>query len=112
MPKYGTIRIKDQFAYFSKKLNGAVLNYPTYDKELYAFVRALETWQHNLWLKALVIHTDHESLKHLKGQGKLSRHHAKWVEFLETFPFVIRYKKGRKILWLMHCLEGMHFFLL
>lgn len=31
--------------YFSEKLSGATLNYPTYDKELYAFVRALETWQ-------------------------------------------------------------------
>jgi hypothetical protein len=30
-------------AYFSEKLNGAALNYPTYDKE-YALVRALETW--------------------------------------------------------------------
>jgi hypothetical protein len=30
-------------AYFSEKLNGATLNYPTYDKELYAVVRALET---------------------------------------------------------------------
>ncbi|PKI49930.1 hypothetical protein CRG98_029672 [Punica granatum] len=30
-------------AYFSEKLSGAALNYPTYDKELYALVRALET---------------------------------------------------------------------
>ena len=30
-------------AYFSEKLNGAMLNYPTYDKEIYAVVRALET---------------------------------------------------------------------
>jgi hypothetical protein len=30
-------------AYFSEKLNCATLNYPTYDKELYAVVRALET---------------------------------------------------------------------
>ncbi|OMO49566.1 reverse transcriptase [Corchorus capsularis] len=29
-------------AYFSEKLNGAALNYPTYDKELYALVRALQ----------------------------------------------------------------------
>ena len=35
-------------AYFSEKLRGATLNYPTYDKELYALVRALETWQHYL----------------------------------------------------------------
>ena len=34
---------KQSIAYFSEKLNGATLNYPTYDKELYAVVRALET---------------------------------------------------------------------
>ncbi|XP_031378486.1 uncharacterized protein LOC116193880 [Punica granatum] len=39
---------KRHIAYFSEKLNGAVLNYSTYDKELYALVRALETWQHYL----------------------------------------------------------------
>ncbi|RVW25526.1 hypothetical protein CK203_111638 [Vitis vinifera] len=55
---------------FSEKLNGATLNYQAYDKELYALVRALETWQHYLWPKEFVIHIDHESLKHLKGQGK------------------------------------------
>ena len=30
-------------AYFSEKLSGAALKYPTYDKELYALVRTLET---------------------------------------------------------------------
>jgi hypothetical protein len=87
---------KRQIAYFSEKLNGAALNYPTYDKELYALVRALETWQHYLWLKEFVIHTDHESLKHLKGQGKLNRRHAQWMEFIETFPYVIKYKQGKE----------------
>jgi hypothetical protein len=66
-PKYITEE-KQPIAYFSEKLNGTALNYQTYDKELYALVRALETWQHYLWLKEFVIHTDHESLKHLKGQ--------------------------------------------
>ncbi|XP_048228809.1 uncharacterized protein LOC125369769 [Ricinus communis] len=82
--------------YFSEKLNGAALRYPTYDKELYALVRALQTWQHYLWPKEFVIHTDHESLKHLKGQDKLNRRHAKWMEFIETFPYVIKYKKGKE----------------
>ncbi|KAG8485858.1 hypothetical protein CXB51_019213 [Gossypium anomalum] len=83
-------------AYFSEKLSGAPLNYPTYDKEMYALIRALETWQHYLWPKEFVIHSDHESLKHIKGQHKLNKRHAKWVEFLESFPYVIQYKKGKE----------------
>ena len=81
-------------AYFSEKLSGAALNYPTYDKELYALVRTLQTWQHYLWPKEFIIHLDHdyESLMFLKTQGKLNKRHAKWLEFIETFPYVIKYK--------------------
>jgi hypothetical protein len=39
---------KQLMAYFSEKLNGATLNYPTYDKDLYALVRTLETLQYFL----------------------------------------------------------------
>jgi hypothetical protein len=39
---------REHVAYFSEKLSGPVLNYSTYDKELYALVRCLETWQHYL----------------------------------------------------------------
>ena len=94
----GAVLMQDgrPLAYFSEKLSGAALNYPTYDKELYALVRALETWQHYLWPKEFVIRTDHESLKHLKSQHKLNKRHARWVEFIETFPYVIRYKQGKE----------------
>ena len=34
-------------------------------------------------------------MKYLKGQGKLNKRHAKWVELLEQFPYVIKYKKGK-----------------
>ena len=64
-------------SYFSEKLNGAALKYPTYDNELYALLRALENWQHYLWPKQFVIHTGHQSLKHIKGQSKLNKRHAK-----------------------------------
>jgi len=82
-------------AYLSEKLHGASPNYPTYYKELYALVRALQTWEHYLVSKEFVIHSDHESLKYLKGQHKLKKRHAKWMEFLEQFPYVIKYKKGK-----------------
>ena len=81
-------------SYFSEKLHGAALNYPIDDKKLYALVRALQTWEHYLVSKDFVIHSDHESLKYLKGQNKLNKRHAKWMEFLEKFPYVIKYKKG------------------
>uniref|UniRef100_A0A2N9GI96 RNA-directed DNA polymerase n=1 Tax=Fagus sylvatica TaxID=28930 RepID=A0A2N9GI96_FAGSY len=94
----GAVLMQDRrpIAFFSEKLSGASLKYPTYDKELYALVRALETWQHYLWPREFVIHTDHESLKHLKGQGKLNQRHARWLEYIETFPYVIRYKQGKE----------------
>ena len=40
----GAVLMQDKrpIAYFNEKLNGAALNYPTYDKELYALVRTLE----------------------------------------------------------------------
>jgi hypothetical protein len=31
----------------------------------------------------------------LKGQAQLNRRHAKWVEFIETFPYIVKYKKGK-----------------
>ena len=41
-------------AYFSEKLHGATLNYPTYDKELYALVRALKLGNTILFQKNLL----------------------------------------------------------
>ena len=60
-----------------------------------ALVQSLETWQLYLWPKEFVIHSDHESLKHLKGQLKLNLRHAKWSEFIESFPYIIKYNKGK-----------------
>jgi hypothetical protein len=82
-------------AYFSEKLSGPNLNYSIYDKELYALVRSLDTWQHYHLLKEFVIHSNHESLKHLKGQLKPKRIHANWSEFIESFPYIVKYKKGK-----------------
>ncbi|WMV38006.1 hypothetical protein MTR67_031391, partial [Solanum verrucosum] len=94
----GAVLMQDQkpIAYFSEKLKGATLNYSTYDLELYALIRALGNWQHYFWPKEFVIRTDHDSLKHIRDQGKLNKRHVKWIEFLETFPYVIQYKKEKE----------------
>jgi hypothetical protein len=82
-------------AYFSEKLSGASLKYSTYDKELYALVRTLHTWQHYLWHRVFIIHSDHEALKHIRTQTNLNRRHAKWVEFIESFPYIIKHKNRK-----------------
>ena len=71
------------------------MNYSTYDKELMALVRALQTWQHYLRPREFILHTDHELLRHIKSQTKLSKRHARWIAFVDTFAFVIKYKIGK-----------------
>ncbi|WMV33800.1 hypothetical protein MTR67_027185 [Solanum verrucosum] len=82
--------------YFSENLRGTPLQYSTYDKELYALVRALANWQHYLWHKEFVIRTKPETLKHIRVQNMLNRRHAKWIEFIESFPYVVNYKQGKE----------------
>jgi hypothetical protein len=83
-------------AYFSEKLSGASLRYSIYDKEFYALVHTLQTWQHYLWPREFIIHSDHEALKHIRTQTNLNRHHASWVEFIESFPYIIKHKNGKE----------------
>jgi hypothetical protein len=83
-------------AYFSEKLSSASLRYSTYDKELYALVRTLQTWLHYLWPREFIIHYDHEALKHIHTQTNLNRHHASWVEFIESFSYIIKHKNGKE----------------
>jgi hypothetical protein len=82
-------------AYFSEKLSGASLKFSTYDKELYALVLSLHTWQQYLWHREFIIHSDHEALKHIRTQTNLNCRHAKWVEFIESFPYIIKHKNGK-----------------
>lgn len=48
-----------------------VINHPTYDKELYAFVQSVKKWKHYLMGKETIIHIDHQPLQYLQSQTKL-----------------------------------------
>jgi hypothetical protein len=81
--------------FHSETFNGAVINYPTYDKELYALVQSVKKWKHYLLGKETIIHTDHQLLQYLQSQSKLQQaRHFRWMGFLQQFHLVIRYKKG------------------
>jgi hypothetical protein len=55
-------------------------------------VRTLHTWQHYLWHRELIIQSDHEALKHIRT---LNHRRAKWVEFIESFPYIIKHKNEK-----------------
>jgi len=86
---------KRPLAYFSEKLNEAKRKYSTYDKVFYALVRALEHWRHYLAGAEFILHSDYEALKFIQGQHKLNPRHAKWVEYLQLFHFMIHDKVGQ-----------------
>ena len=50
---------------------------------------------HYLVANEFILHSDHEGLKYIQGQHKLSTHHANWVEYLQTFCFTIKHKSAK-----------------
>ena len=41
------------------------------------------------------MYTDHQALQYLNSQGKLNQRHLKWVEFLQSYTFVLKHKSGK-----------------
>lgn len=39
---------------------------------------------------------DSHTLKHLRGQGRLNKRHARWTKFIKTFSYIIRYRQGKE----------------
>ena len=82
-------------AFFSEKIAGSRARYNTYDIEFYAIVQAIKHWRHYLFHQEFILYTDHDALKHLGSQDKISARHASWIAFLHQFTFVIKHQSGK-----------------
>ncbi|SPC63495.1 uncharacterized protein UHOD_11281 [Ustilago sp. UG-2017b] len=83
-------------AFFSKKLDPAQLNYPIFDKEMFAIVAAFKHWRQYLEGAKFQVQvlTNHRSLEYFTTTKQLNRRQARWSELLADFDFVIQYRPG------------------
>lgn len=57
-------------------------------------MRTVKYWRHYLLPNEFILYSDHEALRLINGQHALMPRHAKWVETLQAYSFVIRCKVG------------------
>ncbi|SOV04760.1 uncharacterized protein UDID_17177 [Ustilago sp. UG-2017a] len=83
-------------AFFSKKLDPAQLNYPIFDKEMFAIVAAFKHWRQYLEGAKFQVQvlTNHRSLEYFTTTKQLNHRQARWSELLADFDFVIQYRPG------------------
>ena len=81
-------------AFMSKKMLDAECNYPVHEQELLAIVCALKEWEHLVSGREIIVLTDHDSLKYLKSQPKLTHRQQRWQEFLSRFNIKIHFTPG------------------
>ncbi|MBW0555601.1 hypothetical protein O181_095316 [Austropuccinia psidii MF-1] len=88
---------KYPIAFDSCKLLPDELNYEIHEKELFGIVWALKGWRAFLLSlsNSFEFLTDHSSIQYFMYFKVLTRHQARWAEFLSEFHFTITYYPGR-----------------
>lgn len=81
--------------FFSEKLNESKNKYSIYDLEFYAIIQSLKKWIHYFLLKEFVLFTNHKALQYINSQGKINQSHSKWVEFLQSYSFVLKHRSRK-----------------
>ena len=80
---------------FSEKLNGSKHKYFVYDQELYAIVQALNKWRYYLLIESFILYIDRQTLRYLKNHSKLNQKHMKWVEFMQSYTFLLKHRLSK-----------------
>jgi ADP-ribose pyrophosphatase YjhB (NUDIX family) len=85
---------KRVIAYESKKLSDVETRWATPEQELFAYFHCMKVWRHYLQGNVITIVGDHKPLLEIKTQKNLSPKQARWLAFLETFDYSLKYVPG------------------
>jgi len=84
--------------FLSKGFADAETRYDTYDRELLAIIRALQSFRQ--WLVGtkypITVLTDHNNLRYFQTKQFLSPRQTRWMQFLADFDFKFVYRPGRQ----------------
>ncbi|GBG69048.1 hypothetical protein CBR_g3746 [Chara braunii] len=67
----------------------------TYERELYALRQALEHWKHYLLGRHFKVYSDHETLRWLKTQAKMTPKLTRWAAEIDQYDFELKPVKGK-----------------
>uniref|UniRef100_A0A8H7N3N8 Reverse transcriptase RNase H-like domain-containing protein n=1 Tax=Bionectria ochroleuca TaxID=29856 RepID=A0A8H7N3N8_BIOOC len=70
--------------FFSKKLHGAELNYPIYDKEFMAIMRVFEEFEHYCLgtIHKVKVYTDYKNIQYFATTQQLNGRQIRYAEYL------------------------------
>ena len=82
-------------SFYSLGLTKSERNYSTYERELYAVVKACEAFRVFLLANPFILRTDHKALAALfSSKNMTSSRIVKWIMRLQEYPFTIQYLSG------------------
>ncbi|GBG77141.1 hypothetical protein CBR_g23467 [Chara braunii] len=67
----------------------------THERELYALRQALEHWKHYLLGRHFKVYSDHETLRWLKTQAKMTPKLTRWAAEIDQYDFELKPVKGK-----------------
>ena len=94
---WGAVLTQDRhpIAFASGKFNTTQRNWSTYEKELFAVVRAFHDWECHLKTKLKFEHfSDNAGVSNIQTQRTITPKQARWIQFLEEFNFKSNFVSG------------------
>ena len=61
---------------------------------MYALLQSRRHWRYYLLWHEFVLYSDHEALKHWNSQSSINHKHARWIEYISEYSFILRHKSG------------------